>query len=66
MYTLFNKELNRFLKHPKDGIWATDNLDEAQELLKSAQNYVKAIGIPEIAEKLVVMEISEKTLENEQ
>lgn len=58
MYTLYNKELNRFLKHPKDGIWASDNLEEAQILLKSAQDYVKAIGIPELADKITIIEIN--------
>ncbi len=58
MYTLYNRELNRFLKHPKDGIWASENLEEAQELLKAAQDYVKAIGVPEISDKLGIMEIN--------
>lgn len=58
MYTLYNKELNRFLKHPKDGIWASDNLEEAQILLKSAQDYVKAIGVPELADKITIIEIN--------
>lgn len=58
MYTLYNKELNRFLKHPKDGIWASDSLEEAQELLKSAQEYVKAIGVPELVDKLTIIEVN--------
>lgn len=58
MYVLYNKELNRFLKHPKDGIWASDNFQEAQDLLKSAQEYVKAVGVPELVDKLTVVEIS--------
>jgi hypothetical protein len=58
MYTLYNKELQRFLKHPKDGIWATNDLQEAEELLIAAKEYVAAVGIPEVAECLTIMEIS--------
>jgi hypothetical protein len=58
MYTLYNKELNRFLKHPKDGIWASEDYEEAQTLLESAREYVKSVGVPEIADKLVVVEIT--------
>lgn len=57
MYTLFNKELNRFLKHPKDGIWASEILEEAQELLKCARDYVVSLGKPELADKITIMEI---------
>ncbi len=58
MYTLYNKELNRFLKHPRDGIWASEDLEEAQKLLDSARQYVVAIGVPELADRLTIMEIS--------
>jgi hypothetical protein len=62
MYTLFNRELQRFLKHPTDGIWASDDYKEAQELLEAAKQYVKAIGVPEIADHLIVMEINADTV----
>jgi len=63
MYTLFNRELNRYLTHPKDGIWASDDLEEAQELLEAAKQYVVAIGVPELADQLTIMEISMETEE---
>ena len=65
MYTLYNRELNRFLKHPKDGIWASENLEEAQKLLEAAQEYVKSVGVPEIADKLTIMEISMGQIDGE-
>lgn len=58
MYTLFNKELNRFLKHPKDGVWATDNFEAAEKLLEAAKEYVRAIGMPEIVDYITIMEIN--------
>lgn len=62
MYTLFNKELNRFLKHPKDGVWATDNFEEAERLLESAKEYVRAVGMPEMADYITILEISTEQL----
>lgn len=59
MYTLFNKELQRFLKHPSDGVWASESIEEAQDLLEAAKQYCRAIGVPEIADQLTVVEISE-------
>jgi hypothetical protein len=63
MFVLYNKELNRFLKHPKDGIWASDNKEEAQKLLEVAQQYVRAIGVPELADSLIILEISMENME---
>lgn len=57
MYTLFNRELNKFLKHPKDGVWATDSFEDAQKILEAAKQYCAAVGIPEVADQLTIMEI---------
>jgi len=65
MYTLYNKEINRFLRHPKDGVWASEDLEDAQVLLESAQEYVKAIGVPELADKLTIMEINMSQIDGE-
>ena len=65
MYTLYNRELNRFLKHPKDGVWASEDLQEAEKLLQCAREYVKAIGVPEIADKLTIMEVSFNQIDRE-
>lgn len=65
MYTLYNTELKRFLKHPKDGVWASDSREEADALLESAKEYVRAIGVPEIATKLTILEISENHFDAE-
>jgi hypothetical protein len=57
MYALYNRELKRFLKHPKDGIWASESFDDAEKVLNSAKQYVAAIGVPEIADHLTIMEV---------
>lgn len=61
MYILFNKELERVLKHPKDGVWTSESYEEAQELLVAAKEYAKAIGVPEVGENLIIMEINNET-----
>lgn len=63
MYTLFNKELNRFLKHPKDGVWATESFEDAEKLLESAKEYVRAVGMPEIADYITILEINVEQLQ---
>lgn len=57
MFTLYNRELKRFLKHPKDGIWATESFEDAEKILAAAKEYVVAIGVPEIADHLSIMEV---------
>lgn len=56
-YVLYNKELQRYLKHPKDGVWASQSLEEAQDLLDAAKAYVKAVGVPELADNLTILEV---------
>lgn len=63
MYTLFNKELNRFLKHPKDGVWATESFEDAEKLLEAAKEYVRAVGMPEIADYITILEVNVEQLQ---
>jgi hypothetical protein len=57
-YTLFNKRLNRQLTHPKVGLWFTNDLKEAEEMLQACKEYVQAIGVPSILEDFEIMELS--------
>jgi hypothetical protein len=63
VYTLFNKELNRFLKHPKDGVWATESFEDAEKLLEAAKEYVRAVGMPEIADYITILEVNVEQLQ---
>ena len=39
-YTLYNKELDRKLIHPRVGVWFTTDLEEAKLMLKDCHAFV--------------------------
>ena len=39
-YTLYNKELNRKLIHPRVGLWFTNDLEEAKKMLNDCHSFV--------------------------
>jgi len=39
-YTLYNKELDRRLVHPRVGLWFTTDLEEAKSMLKDCHDFV--------------------------
>jgi hypothetical protein len=39
-YTLYNKELDKRLMHPRVGLWFTSNLEEAKKMLIDCHNFV--------------------------
>lgn len=59
-YSLFNHTNNRYLKHPKIGLWHTDNLEEAQDMLKDAHGYLDAVGLSHMKKDVVIQEIPEE------
>lgn len=63
MYTLFNEREKRYLKHPRVGLWFTPDKHEAENMLSAAKQYVKAIGMPDLANHFSIVEISEDSLE---
>lgn len=42
-YTLYNKFLKKNLTHPVVGLWYTNDLEEAKEMLKSCKEHIVAI-----------------------
>lgn len=59
-YTLFNKETNKNLIHPKVGLWFTNNLKEAEEMLASCYEYLDSINLSEIKEKISIIEVQDQ------
>lgn len=43
-YTLYNKKLSHFLVHPQVGMWHTNNLEEAKEMLAACKEYVETFN----------------------
>jgi len=58
-YTLFNKETNKDLIHPKVGLWFTNNLKEAEEMLAACYEYLDSINLSQIKESIVIKEIKD-------
>ena len=46
-YTLYNKHLDKRLVHPKYGLWCTQDLKKAEEMLIACREYLLASNIPE-------------------
>jgi hypothetical protein len=44
-YTLYNKRLKRQLIHPRIGLWFTNSIDEANEMLDACHEYLKSSGL---------------------
>lgn len=63
MFVLFNKTLNRFFKHPKIGIWWSNDREEAEKLLTTLKDYIAEAGMPSLAVDLVVQEIPEELID---
>jgi len=57
-YTLYNKQLDQFLVHPKIGLWFTSDLNEAFELLSSCQEYVSGLGVD--IDNFIVVDVDTK------
>ena len=60
MFVLFNKNLNRYFKHPKaGGIWYTNDLVEANVFIENIKKFSIEVGYPELTDGFVVQEVSE-------
>lgn len=62
-YTLFNNANKRYLTHRKVGIWYTDNIKEAEEMLEACKKYIDSLGLPKFAEEIFISEINEEEFE---
>jgi hypothetical protein len=56
-YTLYNKELNKKLMHPKIGLWYTFNLDEAKAALKDCHEYLDYSGLGVLKDNFVIIDV---------
>ena len=57
-YGLLNKRLNRKLTHPKVGLWFTNNIEEAEDMLKACKEYLAAIGAEALSDDFEIVELS--------
>jgi hypothetical protein len=59
-YTLLNKSNDKYLKHPKVGLWYTDNIEEAESMLVAAKDYLKAMKLDTLMEQITIEEVGEQ------
>jgi len=57
-YSLYNKRLDRKLKHPKIGIWYSNDFDEAKKMLEACMEYLEASGLSDFKEDFVILDES--------
>lgn len=50
MYALYNKRTNRYLTHPKIGLWFTNDLSEAEDMLYEFRRYLETEDMAKVAD----------------
>jgi hypothetical protein len=60
MYTLFNKGNDKCLIHPIIGLWATNDLQEAKEMLDDCKKYLRFQGLQSIEDNFVIIDADTK------
>ena len=56
-YTLYNKDLGINLEHPSVGLWFTNDIDEANEMLEACHEYLVYINASEMIDNFVIVEV---------
>jgi hypothetical protein len=59
-YALFNKGNNRCLIHPVVGLWATNDLQEAKDMLEDCKKYLTYQGLQNIVNDFVIVDAETK------
>ena len=54
-YTLYNKTLKKSLIHPKIGLWYTNDLEEAKNMLASCLEYCKNVA-PDLKLEIIIVD----------
>lgn len=58
-YTLFNKQIKRRLIHPTVGLWFTNDLEEAEEMLAACHEYLDASGMSNLKADIVLYDVDQ-------
>jgi hypothetical protein len=58
-YTLYNKELDKRLTHPRIGLWYTFDLKEAEDMLKACNEYLDASGLGSMKDNFTIIEVED-------
>ena len=55
-YTLYNKTNHEKLTHPKVGLWFANTIEEAEEMLSSCHEYLKASNLEWMCENISIVD----------
>ena len=58
MYTLFNKQINKCLIHPRRGLWCVEDLEEAKKMLAACQACALDYGLKK--EDFIIIDVDTK------
>lgn len=59
-YTLYNKQIQRRLIHPTVGLWFTNDLVEAKEMLNACHEYLDASGLAHFKTFIVLYDVEKE------
>ena len=59
MFSLYNKSNDKYLIHPRCGLWYAEDEQEAKEMLTSCHAYLREAGLDFLIEKITVVKIEE-------
>lgn len=55
-YSLYNNLNKKHLIHPRVGVWYCEDLSEAEDMLKACQDYLRAMKLEDIIDKISIVE----------
>lgn len=54
-YCLYNRLLDTYLIHPTIGLWTTNDLQEAEEMLAACRRYVRSFDQENYEEQFIIV-----------
>ena len=61
-YVLYNAIMEKYLRHPRIGLWYTDKKEEAEDMLIAAKQCVTAEGLDFLNKGITILEMSEESI----
>jgi len=58
MYSLYNKRTGRYLTHPKVGLWLTNDLVEAEDMLAEFNHYLSSEELSDLSPDLEIRAVT--------
>ena len=56
-YGLYNKANEKYLTHPKVGIWFTNDFKEAESMLSACKEYLESSGLGKLSSDFIIIDL---------